>query len=137
MSARPIEVVLKSDIVDNGTVLVAAGTEGVVLSAVLPPALRQYSVRFSSTGSPVKNVAASQIRFRDGVIGPVRAILATTGGLFITDIDYTHIYSTTDLVIDNSLTYFGGSIKLTAEDGTTMIVTSNANNDIDMEVTFE
>lgn len=136
MSARPIEVVLKSDIVENGTITVAAGTEGVVTSAVLPPALRQYTVTFSSMGSPEKTVAASQIRFRDGVIGPVRAIINTTGGLFITDIDYTHLYSTTDLVIDNSLTYFSGSVKLTSEDGTTIVITTNANNDIDMEVTF-
>jgi hypothetical protein len=136
MSARPIEVVLKSDIVESGLIRVAAGTEGVVTSAVLPPAMRQYTVAFTTTGSPIRTVAASQIRFRDGVIGPVRAILATTGGMFISDIDYTHLYSTTDLVIDNSLTYFGGSIKMTAEDGTTIVITSDSNGSIDMEVTF-
>lgn len=137
MSSRPIEVVLLSDIVESGAVTVAAGTEGVVTSTLLPSALRQYVVRFSSEGNPSKTVSASQIRFRDGTLGPVRAIIATTGGLFLSDIDFDTLYSQTDLVVDNSLTYFGGAIKLTFAEGTTMKITADANNDIDIETKFE
>jgi hypothetical protein len=137
MSSRPIEVVLLSDIVENNVVVVAAGTEGTVTSTVMPTALRQYVVRFSSQGNPERTVSASQIRFRDGTLGPVRAIIATTGGLFLNDIDFESLYSNTDLVVDNSLSYFGGALKMTFADGTTMKITADANNDIDIETKFQ
>lgn len=137
MSSRPIEVVLLSDIVESNVVVVAAGTEGTVTSTVMPTALRQYVVRFSSQGNPERTVSASQIRFRDGTLGPVRAIIATTGGLFLSDIDFESLYSNTDLVVDNSLSYFGGALKMTFADGTTMKITADANNDIDIETKFQ
>lgn len=137
MSSRPIEVVLLSDIVENGLVTVAAGTEGTVTSTVMPTALRQYVVRFSSPGNPERTVAASQIRFRDGTLGPVRAIIATTGGLFLEDVDFETLYSQTDLVVDNSLTYFGGALKFKFADGTSMKITADANNDIDIKTEFK
>lgn len=137
MTARPIEVVLLSDLVENNVVTVAAGTEGVVTATMLPTALRQYEVRFSTTGNPTRTVSASQIRFRDGTLGPIRAIIATTGGLYLNDIDFDSLYSQTDLVVDNSLSYFGGAIKMTFADGTTMKVTADANNDIDIKTEFK
>lgn len=137
MTSRPIEVVLLSDIVENNVVTVAAGTEGTVTSTLMPTTLRQYVVRFSSQGNPEKTVSASMIRFRDGTLGPVRAIIATTGGLFLSDVDFDSLYSQTDLVVDNSLSYFGGAIKMTFADGTTMKLTADANNDIDIETKFQ
>lgn len=136
MTSRPVEVVLLSDIVENNVVVVAAGTEGTVTSTVMPVALQQYEVRFSSQGNPERTVSASQIRFRDGVLGPVRSIIATTGGLFLEDIDFDSLYSNTDLVVDNALSYFGGALKMTFADGTTMKITADANNDIDIETKF-
>jgi hypothetical protein len=135
--SRNVEVVLLSDIVENGAVAVAAGTEGYVTQASLPATLRQYTVTFQGSTPVSKTVSASQIRFRDGVLGPVRALMVTTGGFYLNDIDYTTFYSHTDLVVDGSLTYFGGSITMTSEDGTVLVVSADANGDIDIKTTFK
>ncbi len=130
MANTPVYVVAKYDFIENGVVRVARGTEGTVLTVSEPPALFMIQVRFTGGGSSEDIwVNLDQVTFRDGAIGPLRAVLQGRA-VVLTDVRYPYLLSTRDLVIDNRLTYAGNMVDLITDDGYTIRITSNANNDI-------
>ncbi len=131
---RPVYVTTRDVVVGaDGSVLVTQGREGTVVAVSEPPTANRYLVRFTTNGSPLDVwLNGSQISWRDGIIGPIRAVIQSNGSL-ITDCDFTRLYSTTDLVINDRLTYISSSIDFKTDDGYIIRVSSNLNNDLMVE----
>lgn len=127
---RPVNVVAKFDILENGNLLVSKGTLGTVLEADTPPIVGRFYVRFQGDDNPVDRwVVTEQLIWRDGFLGPLRAILLSQA-IVVVDVDFVSLMSPLDLLINNNLTFDGSTIDLFTDDGYKIRISSNANNDL-------
>lgn len=127
---RPVIVVAKFDILENGSIIVAKGTVGTVLEADTPPTVGRFYVEFQGDDNPVTRwVVAEQLIWRDGFLGPLRAILLSQA-IVVVDVDFVSLMSPLDLLINNNLTFDGSTIDMFTDDGYKIRISSNANNDL-------
>lgn len=136
MVNRAVKVVAKFDIIEDGVVVIAKNTEGVVIGTEEPPMIGRYQVTFTVLNVPITRwLTSDQIIWRDGFLGPLRAVLQTRSAVLV-DCDFANLMTNRDLVINNALTFNGGIIDFKTDDGYTIRVTSNANNDLAVEYFF-
>lgn len=138
MAIRPVMVVLRDNVLnDDGLIVATEGTEGEVIKVSEPPYVQRYMVRFTILGSPVDVwVSAKDIAWRDGLLGPVRAVVILRSTLLV-DCEFQSILSKQDLIVDGMVTAGTNAIKFITDDGYAIYVTQNANNDIVAEYRLE
>lgn len=128
--SRPVTVATKFDLIEDGVVVVAKGVTGTVVGCEEPPTSNgRFQVSFNQQDQViVRWLTSEQITWRDGFLGPLRAILQTRSALLV-DCDFVQLFSPIDLVVGGQLTYDGSVIDLKTDDGYSIRIKSDANND--------
>jgi len=131
---RPVNVVVKKNILaTDGSVSVASGSSGTVVQSQYPPSAKGFQVQFSRSGGDVFVWLPSEdLIWRDGLLGPLRAILQTQSAVIV-DADFVSLISPVDLVVDDRLSFSGNSVDLFTDDGYKIRITSDANSDLRVE----
>lgn len=131
---RPVLVTLKKNIIaSDGSISVAAQSVGTVVETQYPPTAKGFYVTFQRSGGNVSVwLPPEDLIWRDGILGPLRAILQTQSAVIV-DAEFVNLISSVDLVVDDRLSFAGNSIDLRTDDGFSIRITSDANSDLRVE----
>lgn len=131
--ARPVVIKPRTDILSqSGDLLATASTEGVVIDVDEPPTSGRILVEFPA--SVQVWLKPEQVWFRDGALGLLRAILQFRSAVLV-DADFP-FQASKDLIIDNQLTHLASVVDLKTDDGYTIRIQSDANNDLSVTYLF-